>query len=529
MFTSPRFVLAFAGAAAVAGALAATGGADAPDLGGITSVAAPNTKVAGIVRPDVLSPQLAQIPVAQGATPLENGTATTPFYGYLGNGPHVPAPGTTTEAQKTEPDKNTYLVLHGQHYLFQGHEAGTPGAITRINLDADAAHRVTLLATTDDHGAALPQFDGSTWDPFAQRLLFTAEKGNAGGVWQATLGVPSTVQDISGEIGRGGYESIQNDSDGNVWIVEDVGGAKGTVNSHARQPNSFVYRFVPADPTDLTQGGRLQALQVLSNAPGRAPIEFHAGQADADIQSADTAALYSYGETFQTHWVTIHTSGPGGAPFDANAAAKAAHATPFKRPENGQFRPGSHFGEYFFDATGDTDANTEAGSAHGGFGGVFRLRQRGPSADGGTLSLFYQGDKAHTGLDNVSWLSSDIVTFVEDAGDGLHTQRNALDSGYLFDADVDYGAAGAPEPVRWVAQGRDPSATIDSALLGSPGFTNDGDNEITGTHVSDGDPSVHGLLGAKIPHLFEGDDSRWRFFYTRQHGDNVTFEVVRNG
>jgi hypothetical protein len=53
-------------------------------------------------------------------------------------------------------------------------------------------------------------FDGSTWYPWAQRLLFTAENGNAGGVWQATLDVPSRVEDISGVLGRGGYEGIRH-------------------------------------------------------------------------------------------------------------------------------------------------------------------------------------------------------------------------------------------------------------------------------------------------------------------------------
>ncbi len=74
----------------------------------------------------------------------------------------VPTPASpATEAKKTEPDENTYLVFkhgldgadpgydYGTHFLFQGHEGGAGGAgyITRINLDADAAHRVTLMAT----------------------------------------------------------------------------------------------------------------------------------------------------------------------------------------------------------------------------------------------------------------------------------------------------------------------------------------------------------------------------------------------
>ena len=43
------------------------------------------------------------------------------------------------------------------------------------------------------------------------------------------------------------------------------------------------------------------------------------------------------------------------------------------------------------------------------------------------------------------------------------------------------------------------------------------------SYVSDGDPSVHGILGAKVPRLFHDG---WRWFYTQQHGDNVTYEVI---
>ena len=67
--------------------------------------------------------------------------------------------------------------------------------------------------------------------------------------------------------------------------------------------------------------------------------------------------------------------------------------------------------------------------------------------------------------------------------------------------------------------------SIDSGLLGSSGFTNEGDNEITGIHVSDGDPTLGGILGAKNPRPFDG---RWRVFYTMQHGDNQTFEIIPN-
>jgi hypothetical protein len=36
---------------------------------------------------------------------------------------------------------------------------------------------VTLLATKQADGTPIPTIDGSTWDPWAKRLLFTTESG----------------------------------------------------------------------------------------------------------------------------------------------------------------------------------------------------------------------------------------------------------------------------------------------------------------------------------------------------------------
>jgi len=83
------------------------------------------------------------------------------------------------------------------------------------------------------------------------------------------------------------------------------------------------------------------------------------------------------------------------------------------------------------------------------------------------------------------------------------------------------GYAG-PQPIRWLAEGRDPSATLDSAKAGFG--KNDGDNQITGVHVSDGDPSTRGILGAKIPGF--GHDG-WRWFWSQQHGDNGLGDAPR--
>jgi hypothetical protein len=543
MRSSTRRLALLAGVAAVAtvGLVAATQASPSSNIT-LTGVPTANTRSDGYAPASVLSPELTQTVVAQGATKVENPSPLASYYGYdndltnsAGEPQMVPTPTTPSEAQKTEPDKNTYLVFkhglsgadpsydYGTDFLFQGHEGGAGGAgyITRINLDADAKHRVTLMATKDSSGNPITTIDGSTWDPWAQRLLFTTESPSHP-TYAATPDYPSTVTDVSGALGRGGYEGIQDDSAGELWIAEDQSGAakkdSAGNTTTAKRPNSFLFRYVPQTPGDL-QHGKLQALQVLNGAGN--PITF---EGQAALNNPDEVALNTYGNSFDTRWVTVHdTATDGSTPFDANAAAKAHQATPFKRPENGEFRPDSGFRQFFFDQTGDTNTTSPENATAGGWGSIFKLSQSSPTANTGKLTLFYQGDQAHAGFDNVAWLSRDQVTFVEDAGDTLHGQRNALDSGWVFDADADYSHAGA-QPVRWLAEGRDASATIDAA---NGGFgKNDGDNEITGTTVSDGDTTAHGILGAKAPNL---SDPHWRWFYTQQHGDNPTYEVTPAG
>src|SRR5262249_11406197 len=154
----------------------------------------------------------------------------------------------------------------------------------------DGPHRVTIMAAKDKTGAPLNTIDGITWDPFAQRIILTTENAN-GAEYQATLAFPSLVEDISGAIGRGGYEGVQNDSAGNLWIIEDVGGAAPASAPHAKVPNSFVYRFLKKRSDDL-QHGKLQVLQVISLISGQ-PIVFH--DPATDTLSADVKDLHTYG------------------------------------------------------------------------------------------------------------------------------------------------------------------------------------------------------------------------------------------
>jgi len=444
---------------------------------------------------------------------LENPSAKITHYGLLADG------------TRTEPDQNLYLVLqhatgptpgynYGHHFLFQGHEnGGNLAYVTRINLDVrDPAHRITLLTPEGADGFThFNSIDGSTYDPFTNTFLFTQEAGTGGGVFQVTNTWPPVVTTLDGILGKGGYEGIHPDDRGNLLIIEDAGGVSVNVNpadptspKTAKQPNSFVYRFLPYDRTNISTGGKLQALQVSINGQ---PVVFNAGDPVGDTFSANQLQLHTPGTSYPVKWVTIHdTAVDGTASFDANAAAKTAVATPFKRPENAAFLPGSGFRTFFFCPTGDTDAtsgNAPDLAARGSWGSIFRVDLR-ENRNSGRISIFVLGDPAHASFDNLTFADTNTLMATEDRGDTLHAQLNTLDSVWTFSLN------GRQSAKRFIALGRDAT----SQAAGE-------DNEPTGLHVSNGNPLSFGQPGSMLNLLGA------RGFVTRQHGDNVTWEFVK--
>jgi hypothetical protein len=470
--------------------------------------------------------------LAAGTDPLENPSGIITQYGYLSDG------------TLTHPDENTYLVLknnpggptpgydYGRRFLFQGHElfAGNNAYVTRINLDVPRgdSHRITLLTPVNPKTGVtgLTSIDGSTYDPFTNTLLVTQEAGTSGGAVQITLNWPPQVNSLDAFLGKAGYEGIHPDNKGNIYLVEDTGGATSSTTTpvnlnKGRQPNSFVYRYVPNKRNRIEDGGKLQALQVIVDGT---PIVFggtSAAARDADISSDAQLKLHTPGKHYPIKWVTIHTANPGdSAGFDANAAAKAAGATPFKRPENIAWLPGSGFRTFFFDPTGDTDSVAGENpflQARGAYGAIFRVdlrtegdgdddvddHRRTAPADDGRISLFFLGDHDHNSFDNLSFINKKQLLATEDRGDTLHTQLNTLDSVWAFN--VNSGKA-----IRFIALGRDATSIAHGE-----------DNEPTGIYVSNGSSQKDGLLGT------EDSLDEARGFFTQQHGDDNTYEFFR--
>lgn len=452
---------------------------------------------------------------------LENPSGIITNYGMLSDG------------TLTEPDENTYVVFprnpggptphfdYGRHFLYQGHENGSPKAyVTRINLDVPRgdAHRITLLTPVDATGTTgLGSIDGSTYNPFTKTLLFTQEAGSNGGAFQLTTDFPAQLTKLDAFLGKGGYEGIHTDKYGNIYIIEDTGGLTSSTPAinKGRQPNSFVYRFVPNNPAQIDDGGDLQALQVSVDGT---PIMFggtSAAQRDADISSDAQLKLHTPGTHYPVKWVSIHTSNAGDTTaFDANAAAKAAGATPFKRPENLAWLPGSDFRTFFFDPTGDTSfvaGENPFLQARGAYGAIFRVdldrhdddHGRHQSPYDGQISLFFLGDHTHNSFDNLAFINNNQLLAAEDRGDSLHSDLDTLDSIWAFD--VRNGKA-----IRFLALGRDATSIAHGE-----------DNEPTGVYVSNGGIEKGQLLGTQ-----ESIENP-RGFFTMQHGDNNTYEFVR--
>ena len=497
-----------------------------------------NDRVSGVplanteaIFPNIFSPEFTFGLVVEGSDPLENPSGVITKFGNLSTG------------DRTEPDENTYLVLdhnpggpgptgfdYGRHFLFQGHEmlnGNTNQAyLTRVNLDVvDPAHRITLLTPLNAMGfTGFNSIDGSTWNPFSETLLFTQEDGNIGGVievgadFDTTTGAGKGLRTLYDSLGRGGYEGIHPDDWGNILIIEDAGGTTipaGTIpGQFGRNPNSFVYRFVPTDPTDLSQG-KLQALRVSINNNPVTFVPVDAAHPTGDVLSNNQLLLHTVGASWPVQWITIRDTAnppPAGWP-DANAVAKAAGATPFKRPENAQFQPGSKFQTFFFIITGDTDfraGNQPALAARGSYGGIFRVDLDG-SRETGRISLVVLGDADHAAFDNVTFVDDkDTILVAEDRGDTLHDQLNRLDSVWAYKL-LNGNPAGTTVS-RFIALGEDPLAPF------NPGVE---DNEPTGVHMSEGDSTINGLIGTKV---FNRD--RARLFFTQQHGENNLFEVL---
>lgn len=483
----------------------------------------------------ILSSKFRFSPIADGAFELENPSGRIRTFGNLSDESNQ----VKVDQDNSSPDQNVYLKLdknpggpaanydYGRHFLFQGHEIrGDLAYITRINLDVmDPQHKITLLTPVDPQTGKtnFNNLDGSTYNPSTRKILYTEElddKHNqigAGRVIELTPEWPSQTETLERQLGYGGFEGIHVDNTGALYLQEDVKGKpalkpvariddRDVALDKALQPNSFVYRYVPTNPVRLQDGGKMQALQV--HIDGR-PLTFHANDPDSDIIAEAQKKLHAPGSRWPFRWVTIREIPPQGAlPYNATQAARDAGATPFNRPENMAWLPGSDFRTFFFSETGNTQM--EPGmlpelATRGAWGAIFRIDQEQNRQDGfdGFLSVFVLGDAAHAGFDNMVFAGPTHLLVAEDRNDALHTQLKFYDSVWNYDI-------ATRESARLIALG------VDRFCCGIKSK----DNEPTGLTISNGSTDIKDMIGT-LENL-----SNSRFFITVQHGKNRVFEIL---
>ena len=266
---------------------------------------------------------------------------------------------------------------------------------------------------------------------------------------------------------------------------------------------------VPAVPirTSSAEAAVAGAAGVGARPPGRVPCR----RPGRDVFSVAARRINTPGSSWRVRWVTVHdTAADGSAPFDANALAKAAGATPFRRPENGGYQPGSHFRSFVFAATGDTDAQAGQVPALAARGVMGRALSRASGRVGQPRPAVDRGARRRRSLasfDNVAFAGPRVLLTAEDRGNTLHQQLNMLDSvwGYRL---------GDPAAERFLALGRDRVSEADAAAGGD-------DNEPTGLTISNGRITRAGMLGTTAS--LDGA----RMFITQQHGRNRLWEIVR--
>ena len=473
-----------------------------------------NTKSAGYAPANMLSPELQQTIVAQGSTKVENPTAAISLLRLRQRRPERPrACRRWSRRRRRRPRRRRPSRTRTRTSCFKGAARRRRRATTTARTSSSRATRAARARRR--HHAHQPRRrrraprDGARDDrtrPVRRSRTSTARRGIRGHSGccsrrrtrprrptprRRTIRRRST--DVSGALGRGGYEGIQDDSAGNIWIVEDIGGAKKAGHDREAAEQLPLPLRARRTPGDLAER-KLEALQVM-NAGRRTPITFESQAA----LNAPTRSRCTRTARRSTRSGSSSTTPPSTARRRSTPTRRPRRRTPRRSsgPRTGSSVRARSSREFYFDETGDTNATSPENDTAGGWGSVLKLTQRRPRADTGTLHALLQGERGDRGLRqrDVPLARRDHVR----AGRGRHPAHRAKRSTRASSSTCE---ATTPSRATSRSAGSPRAAIRRRPSTPRTGLRkNDGDNEITGVHVSDGDPAQDGILGAKIPNL----------------------------
>jgi secreted PhoX family phosphatase len=186
---------------------------------------------------------------------------------------------------------------NAHRYLYRTHEVGTNGSVSVTDLTTG---ETTVLAQRADWR----RFDGLKWTPW-KTLLAAEETSNVPAALRdpdfpnAVHGLAYEIDPMTGDaiarpaLGSLAHEGIGIDHNGNVYVIDEFA-------------TGGLFKFVPDTKTDLSSG-QLYALRITdeSVAPGA--------------------------KTGEAEWLPLDRDA---VQIDARAAAAAAGATPYGRPED---------------------------------------------------------------------------------------------------------------------------------------------------------------------------------------------------
>ena len=271
--------------------------------------------------------------------------------------------------------------------------------------------------------------------------------------------------------------------DGRIWLV-DIGRASAppTRMPSSRTASSTVHpRAAPATC------GRAASWRRWGDRCSDNPIIPHtAGRPGHPPPDPATCHVR---QQFQTRWVTVHDDTTDGmATFDANAIARRVGPSPFKRPRtacSGLARTSAevrvHRDRRHQRVVGGgrrwvtTERSTSSASP------ARRVARH-------ALSMVYRETRC-TRFDNVSFSSFNGAGGRTPVTRSTRSEMRSTRCGRSA-TDVNYGARRPAPKAGAVRRPGRIGHTIDSGFSRMDGYQNEGDNEVTGIHVSDGDAST---------------------------------------
>ena len=310
--------------------------------------------------------------------------------------------------------------------------------------------------------------------------------------------------------GVAGYEGIHPDDKGNLLLAEDVGGN----DDRWRRPAAELLRLPIRARRfhESFRGGQLQALQVtIEGHTLRFNDPATGGSAAGDTLSMYQVLLHKPGSAWPVKWVTV-TRHRGGWLRAIRRQRQGQDGVGRRRSSVRRTR--SSFQILSSRRSSSTRPVIPAPppaislelAARGAWGSIFRVDML--DALNGTIAIVVLGDRDHSSFDNLAFADQCTLLATEDRGDTLHDQLNTLDSVWAFDIckEARRSAATRPRPRRG---GHGRGTTSRRACTSRTASRQCGDSS--------------GRAARTWSNM-----SRWRWFFTQQHGVNTVYEIVKS-